>query len=173
MLDINKILDITPLLFVLKLSILTNFIGDTMSFKTQELFKNNMLLKHLIIILLIYSTISVLYEDLSPFERIKKTLIIWIMYLLLVKNTLRIVGILVILMFLQFILEDYIKYLKRNNNNNKNNKNLDKLNKLSRLLEYLIIILLVVGHIIYINKQKNLFKSNFNYYDLYLGKKYT
>jgi len=173
MLDINKILDITPLLFVVNLSILTNFIGDTMSFKTQELFKNNMLLKHLIIVLLIYSTISVLYEELSPFERIKKTIIIWIMYLLLVKNTLRIVGILVILMFLQFILEDYIKYLKRNNNNNKNNKNIDKLNKLNRLLEYLILILLVIGHIIYINKQKMQFKSNFNYYDLYLGKKYT
>ena len=170
MLDINKILDITPLLFVVNLSILTNFIGDTMSFKTQELFKNNMLLKHLIIILLIYSTISVLYENLSPFERIKKTIIIWIMYLLLVKNTLRIVGILVILMFLQFILEDYIKYLKRNN---KNVDKLNKLNKLNRLLEYLILILLVVGHVIYINKQKNLFKSNFNYYDLYLGKKYT
>jgi small-conductance mechanosensitive channel len=169
MLDINKILDITPLLFVVSLSILTNFIGDTMSFKTQELFKNNMLLKHLIIVLLIYSTISVLYEELSPFERIKKTIIIWIMYLLLVKNTLRIVGILVILMFLQFILQDHIKYLKRNNKK----ENIDKLNKLNRLLEYLILILLVIGHVIYINKQKMQFKSNFNYYDLYLGKKYT
>ena len=169
MLDINKILDITPLLFVVNLSILTNFIGDTMSFKAQELFKNNMILKHLIIILLIYSTISVLYEELSPFERIKKTIVIWIMYLLLVKNTLRVAGILVILMFLQFILEDYIKYLKRNNKK----ENIDKLNKLNRLFEYLILILLVVGHVLYINKQKIQFKSNFNYYDLYLGKKYT
>tara|TARA_B100001175_G_scaffold307298_1_gene306350 strand:+ start:924 stop:1442 length:519 start_codon:yes stop_codon:yes gene_type:complete len=163
--EITKISDITPLLFIVSLSILSNFIGDTLSYKTQCIFKNNILLKHIIILLLIYSTISVLYKKDSPTKRLKKTIIIWIMYLLLIKNTFRLVGIVVILMFLQFILEDYIKYIKNNNID----RNINKLNKINSLLKYLIIILLIIGHILYVNKQINLFGSKFNYYDLYLS----
>lgn len=163
--EIIKILDITPLLFIVSLTILSNFIGDTLSYKAQCIFKNNILLKHVIILLLIYSTISVLYEKESPIQRIRKTIIIWIMYLLLIKNTFRIVGIVVVIMFLQFIIEDYIKYIKNNNID----RNINKLNKINSLLKYLIIILLIIGHILYINKQINLFGSKFNYYDLYLS----
>lgn len=168
MLDLKNILDLTPLLFVVSLSILTNYIGDTMSFKTQELFKNNIMLKHSIIILLIYSTLSVFYKNISPYEKIKKSIIIWIMYLLLVKNTLRIVSLLIMLMFLQFILKDYIDYYKNRENNQ---KHIHKLEKINKFLEYVIIILLIIGHIMYINKQKNLFKTDFSYYDLYLSNK--
>lgn len=168
MLDLKNILDLTPLLFVISLSILTNYIGDTMSFKTQELFKNNIMLKHSIIILLIYSTLSVFYKNISPVEKFKKSIIIWIMYLLLVKNTLRIVSLLIILMFFQYILKDYIDYYKNKENNQ---KHIHKLEKINKFLEYVIIILLIIGHIMYINKQKNLFKTDFSYYDLYLSNK--
>ena len=66
-----------------------------------------------------------------------------------------------------FILEDYINYYKNTN------KDLEKkLIKISIFLKYLILILLVIGHIIYINKQKNIFGSNFNLYELYLGNKH-
>lgn len=168
MLDLKNILDLTPLLFVISLSILTNYIGDTISFKTQELFKNNIMLKHCIIILLIYSTLSIFYKNISPVEKFKKSIITWIMYLLLVKNTLRIVSLLIILMFLQFILKDYIDYYK---NKDSDKKHIDTLNKLNDFLEYVIIILLIIGHIMYINKQKDLFKTDFSYYDLYLSNK--
>ena len=166
MLEINKILDVTPLLFILSLSILTNYIGDIMSCKIQYMFTNNIMFKHLIIMLMIYSSISVIYINISPFEKVKKTIVIWIMFILLIKNTLRVVSILVILMFLQFILKDYINYYK---NKNYDKKHIDRLNKLNDFLEYFIVILLVIGHIMYINKQQNLFKTDFNYYDLYLS----
>ena len=140
-----------------------------MGCKIQYMFTNNIILKHIIIMLIIYSTISVIYTNISPYEKIKRTLVIWIMFLLLIKNTLRIVSILVLLMFLQFILKDYIDYYKNKNNSKEHVEKLKKLNKLNDLLEYSIIILLVIGHITYINKQKNIFKSDFNYYDLYLS----
>jgi len=165
MYEIIKVLDITPLLFIISLTILSNFIGDTLSYKAQMMFKNNLLLKHIIILLLIYSTISILYEKISPIERLKKTIIIWIMYLFLIKNTFRIVYVIVIIMFIQFILEDYIKYTKNNNKD----VNINKLNNINSFLKYLIIILLIIGHILYINKQMVLFGSKFNYYDLYLS----
>jgi len=166
MLELKDILNITPLLFILNITILTNFIGDTLSHKIQKMFNDNMLLKHIIVILLIYTTITVIDNSLSPINRFKKSIYIWILFVLLTKNTLRMTTILVVMMIVLYIIEDYINYYKDNN------KPLQKnLEYLSKLLKYVILILLVVGHIIYINKQKNVFGTNFNYYELYLGNK--
>ena len=167
MLDLKDILNLTPLLFIVNISILTNFIGDTLGNKIQTLFTENIILKHTIVILLIYTTITVVDNKVNPYNRLKKTLYIWMLYLLLTKNILRITVILVFLMIILFILEDYINYYKNTN------KNLEKkLTKISNFLKYLILILLVIGHIMYINKQKNIFGNNFNLYELYLGNKH-
>ena len=167
MLDLKDILNLTPLLFIVNISILTNFIGDTLGNKIQTLFTENIILKHIIVILLIYTTIAVVDNKVNPYNRLKKTLYIWMLYLLLTKNILRITVILVFLMIILFILEDYINYYKNTN------KNLEKkLTKISNFLKYLILILLVIGHIMYINKQKNIFGSDFNLYELYLGNKH-
>lgn len=167
MLDFKDILNLTPLLFIINISILTNFIGDTLGNKIQTLFTENIILKHIIVILLIYTTITVVDNKINPYNRFKKTLYIWMLYLLLTKNILRITVILVFLMITLFILEDYINYYKNTN------KNLEKkLIKITNFLKYLILILLLIGHIIYINKQKNIFGSSFNLYELYLGNKH-
>lgn len=167
MLDLKDILNLTPLLFIVNISILTNFIGDTLGNKIQTLFTENIILKHIIVILLIYTTITVVDNNVDPYNRFKKTLYIWMLYLLLTKNILRITLILVLLMIVLFILEDYINYYKNTN------KNLEKkLTKISNFLKYLILILLIIGHIMYINKQKNIFNNDFNLYELYLGNKH-
>ena len=167
MLDLKDILNLTPLLFIVNISILTNFIGDTLGNKIQTLFTENIILKHIIVILLIYTTITVVDNKVDPYNRFKKTLYIWMLYLLLTKNILRITLILVLLMIVLFILEDYINYYKNTN------KNLEKkLTKISNFLKYLILILLIIGHIMYINKQKNIFNNDFNLYELYLGNKH-
>ena len=138
MLDLKDILNLTPLLFIVNISILTNFIGDTLGNKIQTLFTENIILKHIIVILLIYTTITVVDNKVDPYNRFKKTLYIWMLYLLLTKNILRITLILVLLMIVLFILEDYINYYKNTN------KNLEKkLTKISNFLKYLILILLI------------------------------
>tara|TARA_B110000902_G_C14041462_1_gene487989 strand:- start:206 stop:733 length:528 start_codon:yes stop_codon:yes gene_type:complete len=164
--DIKKLLDLTPILFLVGLSILTNFIGDTLSYKIQDIFTNNIMLKHIIIVLLMYSSLSVIDVTISPLDKIKKSIVLWILFIFFVKNTLRITGLIILLLLAQFILIDYINY---NKNNINNKESIDKLNILNSFLEYSIIVLIVIGHIIYINKQKNIFKSDFNYYDLYLS----
>lgn len=169
MLELKDILNITPLLFILNITILTNFIGDTLSHKIQKMFNDNMLLKHLIVILLIYTTITVIDNSMSPINRFKKSIYIWILFVLLTKNTLRMTTILVVMMIVLYIIEDYISYYKDNKNTNKQLQ--EKLDNISKLLKYVILILLFVGHIMYINKQKNIFGTNFNYYELYLGNK--
>lgn len=164
MLAFNDILNLTPLLFIVNITILTNFIGDTLGHKIQNLFTENLILKHLIVILLIYTTITVVSNKSNPRNRLIKSLYIWFLYLLLSKNTLRITPIIVFLMIILFILEDYINYYKDTD------KKLEKkLINISTFIKYAILILLIIGHIMYINKQKYVFGDNFSMYNLYLG----
>jgi hypothetical protein len=67
-------------------------------------------------------------------------------------------------MIILFILEDYINYYKDTD------KKLEKkLINISIFIKYAILILLIIGHIMYINKQKYVFGDNFSMYNLYLG----
>ena len=61
---IVSITHIIPFIFLLTTSILSNFIGDTMGCKIQKLFSNNIILKYIIILFIIYSTITVLKKTL-------------------------------------------------------------------------------------------------------------
>ena len=70
-------------------------------------------------------------------------------------------------MVLLFIIEDYINHYK----NIKNIKGAEKLNKISHYLKYITLFLIIVGHIIYINKQKQLFGDNFDIFRLYKSEK--
>ena len=65
-----------------------------------------------------------------------------------------------------FILEDYINYYKNSN------KELEKkLINISTFIKYSILILLIIGHTMYINKQRYVFGNNFSIYNLYLSNK--
>ena len=70
-------------------------------------------------------------------------------------------------MIILFILEDYINYYKNSN------KELEKkLINISTFIKYSILILLIIGHIMYINKQRHVFGDNFfSIYNLYLSNK--
>jgi|TARA_Y100000816_G_scaffold285137_1_gene264403 heme/copper-type cytochrome/quinol oxidase subunit 4 len=167
MLELKELINLTPLLLIVNISILTNFVGETLGNKMRELFINNMILKHLIVLLVIYTSLTVLEKDKTPTDRFKQCIYIWILYLLLTKNTLRMTSILVLLMIGLYILEDYILHSQKT----KNKAQEDKLKEYSNLLKYLILILLVVGHIWYIIKQQSCYGAKFNYYDLYFGYK--
>jgi len=167
MLQLNELINLTPLLLIVNISILTNFVGETLGNKMRQLFKNNMILKHLIVLLVIYTSLTVLEKDKTPTYRFKQCVYIWILYLLLTKNTLRMTSILVLLMIGLYILEDYILHSQKTNNKVIE----EKLKKYSIFLKYVILILLVLGHIWYIIKQQSCYGDNFNYYDLYFGYK--
>ena len=61
MFDIQSLANTTPFLFIISATILTNFIGDTIGCKIQNIFSNNILLKYIIILFVIYTTITIIY----------------------------------------------------------------------------------------------------------------
>ena len=167
MFDITSIVNIIPFIFLLSASILTNFIGDIMGCKIQKLFSNNIFLKYLVILFIIYSTISVFENKTSPKEHFIKSLYILILFILFTKNTLRITLFIGACMVILFIIEDYKNYYK----NIKKNKTVEELNKIATFFKTIILIFIIYGHIIYIIKQKNKFSTNFDIIKLYKGDK--
>ena len=92
---------------------------------------------------------------------------IWILFILFTKNLLRTTVIIYICMVLLFITEDYINYYT----NMKNKERVEKLTKISTALKYIILFLIIIGHILYVLKQKNNFGNDFNIIKLYRGTK--
>jgi len=167
MLDISSFVNAVPIVFILTATILSNFLGDTMVCKIQKIFSYNYYLKYIIVLFLIYTTISLVNKKTSPLERFKKSLVILIVFILFTKNTLRMTIIISVFMILLFIIEDYINYYK---NTNKHTQ-FQKLEKISKFLKYLILFLIIIGHIIYLIKQKQQYGNDFNLIELYKGSK--
>ena len=167
MIDITKLANITPLLFLLSATILTNFIGDTLGCKIQKIFSNNLFLKYLVILFVIFSTITIIDKNTTPNEHLIKSVYILILFILFTKNTLRMTVIIGIFMILLFIIEDYINYYK----NIKNIKNVEKLTKISTYFKNIILVLILIGHLLYIRKQKIWFGDKFDIFRLYKSNK--
>tara|TARA_B100001094_G_C17944463_1_gene677312 strand:- start:141 stop:665 length:525 start_codon:yes stop_codon:yes gene_type:complete len=166
MFDITALANTTPFLFLLSATILTNFIGDTMGCKIQKIFSKNILLKYIVILFLIYTTITLIDKNTTPKEHLLKSIYILILFILFTKNTLRMTVVIGFCMVILFILEDYINHYKNIKNIEGANK-LNKLNKISQSLKYIILVLIVVGHILYIVKQKKWFGDKFDIFRLY------
>jgi len=167
MFDITSLANATPFLFLLSASILTNFIGDTMGCKIQKIFSKNTLLKYIVILFLIYTTITMIDKNTKPKTHIIKSIYILILFILFTKNTLRMTVVIGLCMILLFIIEDYINYYK----NIKNIEKVNQLNKISLNLKYIILILIIVGHLLYIVKQKKWFGDKFDIFRLYKSEK--
>ena len=167
MLDIKSVANSTPFLFIISATILTNFIGDTVGCKIQNIFSNNILLKYIIILFVIYTTITIIDKNTTPTEHLIKSIYILILFILFTKNTLRMTILIGFFMILLFIVEDYINYYK----NIKKSKNIEKLNKISQYIKYIILFCVIFGHIMYILKQKKHFGIKFDIFKLYKGKK--
>ena len=163
MFDITELANTTPFLFLLSATILTNFIGDTMGCKIQKIFSKNILLKYIVILFLIYTTIIIIDKNPNPQDHFIKSIYILFLFILFTKNTLRMTVIIGLCMILLFTIEDYINYYKKI----KNTERVNKLNEISQILKYIILALIVVGHILYIIKQKKWFGDKFDIFRLY------
>lgn len=166
---ITSLANTTPILILLSASVLTNFIGDTMGCKLQKIFSKNIVLKYIVILFLIYTTITLIDKKTTPIEHLLKSIYILILFILFTKNTLRMTVVIAFGMMILLMLDNYIDYYK--DIKNIESAKLNKLNKISQGLKYTILVLIVVGHILYIIKQKRWFGDKFDIFRLYKSEK--
>ncbi len=163
---------------LLTLAVSGNFIGNTLSCKTQFHMTNNMYVKHLILIFIIYFTLSYASENINnPLIYMKNALLIWFCYLLFTKQNIIFTGISASLLFGTYIIDSFISYYKEQAEGETNVENKTKLedkinisNKLRNISFYSGIIAIIVGFLLYMKDKYVEYGNEFNPLTFLFGK---
>ena len=103
--------DIIKGIFLLVLVVAGNYVGETLGCQTQNAMTDSVYVKHAIILMLIYFTINFTSSDNPhPFNMIKKTLIIWAMYLMFSRMDSGFTLSAVVLLMVYYILSNFTDY---------------------------------------------------------------
>ena len=174
-----ELLNLITGIFLLILAVSGNFVAETLGCKTQKLLSKNMIAKNIIIILVIYFSISFTSKDKrnSPLNILMKSLLIWVIFIIFTKMNIVFTFIAFSLLIILLFLKDYIKYynyyLNIEKNENKKIEIKNKINILHLILKILIIIFLIIiliGFSLYFLKQYKDHSKNFSYITFLLGK---
>ena len=180
-------LKILKSLFLLFLVMSGGFIGDIFNCPLKNLLTNNIYIKHIIFIALIYFTIDFTDEDnVHPIKIFKLSVELWIFYIMIIRMNIYFSIIVFILLFLLYIIDEYYEYIvqeelklhieKIDDKKKKKEKHLkilqekhNYLKKINESLEYIIIITVLIGFILYFIKQYKDKKSKFSHFKFILG----
>jgi|UniRef100_A0A6C0CYK4 hypothetical protein len=154
---------------LLILAISGNFIAETLGCKTQKLLTENMLAKHVVILFIIYVSLGFASEsNPNPMILLRNSVSIWVLFLLFTKMSLKFNIFVFALVVLYHFINTYINYYS-NKDKKKYKKEIDNYNKILNYLKYLIIGSLIVGFVLYFNKQRNDYSKNWSTFNFIFG----
>lgn len=143
-------------LLLLFLVIIANFLGTTMSCNIQNLLETNPIIRNISIYLLIYFTIN-LYStpEIHPITIFKNSIVIFILYIILMKQSFRfflINVVLIIIIYINSQIKDY--HVVKNDK-----KQIIASKKRNNILIFLLLISLSIGFIEYMIVELKLHKK--------------
>ena len=151
--------------FLLILAVCGNFVAETLGCKTQKLLSENMFAKHIIVIMIIFFSINLTGNtDIHPNVNILKSLFVWFLFLIFTKMSLNFTMIAFSLVMIVYVLDTYIDYYT------KKNKDTELLKYIQTNMYYLIVSLIVIGFILYFNKQYVDYRDNWDSVKFIFGK---
>ena len=144
-------------LFLLALVVLGTFIGEILNCKTQKLLTENMIAKHIVMLLtLIFVVDFSTTTSNNPTDTITTALTIYIFYVLYSKMSMIFISVVSFLLFIVYLLMMYKSYYKDNADKNKNYANyISKIDEVDGIMKLLIILLTFIGFVLYFIKQRN------------------
>ena len=100
-------------IFLLVIAICGNFTGETLGCKLQKVATESVYVKQLIILLMVYFTINFTSSTPAhPWEAIKKTIIIWLGFIMFAKQSLPTTALISALLVAAYFLDNNIKYYR-------------------------------------------------------------
>ncbi len=148
-------------LFLILLTIGGNFLEETFGCQTRRLLKKNKYAKNIFLLLLVFFTIN--FSDrkssLTPFEKIKSTIIVWLAFLIFKHLTVELCILIFISLSIMLILIEFSKYYK--NGKNKNTQIVNNINNSIYILDCFLLLLFIFGILQYyfnLKRQKKEFK---------------
>tara|TARA_B100001093_G_scaffold520120_1_gene612854 strand:- start:4520 stop:5119 length:600 start_codon:yes stop_codon:yes gene_type:complete len=161
---------------LLVLSVSGNFLAETLGCQSQRIL-NNMFVKHLLILFMIYFTIDFTQRNAhlaNPFVNVLKAIVVWILFHFFTHMDLLPTGIAILLIMVLFFISNYRHYLdeKGKKIGVKNLKNLDaSLKNVQQMLFIAIIAVILIGSFIYFIEKKREYKHNFSVFKFIFGLK--
>tara|TARA_Y100000591_G_C21851322_1_gene711864 strand:- start:5275 stop:5835 length:561 start_codon:yes stop_codon:yes gene_type:complete len=165
--SVSTILKATLLLFI---SIAGNFLAETLGCKTQ-FYLENMYIKHLLILFMIYFTIDFTQGDevVNPIINIKRAIIVWIFFHLFTHLDIAPTVIVLLLFMSLFFISNYMTYLKQIG---KEKSNLNKtLKQVEKIIFFLVLAIILIGFVYYYVEKKGEYGKRFNILKFIFGVK--
>lgn len=155
-------------LFILFLVIVANFLGTTLNCRVQGSLKHSALTRNIAIFFLIYFTINFYSQpENHMIDQIKSTFIIYILFILLMKQHETFFVINLIFIIVIFLISQNREYHIKNNKK----EEVVKLEKRINILKIILLVSLLIGFIIYLRGEMKLEKNNFNFIHFLFGNK--
>ena len=180
-------------IFLLLLAVSGNFVAETLGCKTQFALSNNMYLKNLVILFMIYFTINYTSDDIEhPLSSMKNAVIIWILFVLFGRMRPMYTLATILLLLVAYVLNNFRKYYKAsgpseeelnsatiNNDKKKANETLKKeteatdkqIFELQTVTLGSAMILIIVGSLMYLNDKKREYGNKFEILKFIFGVK--
>ena len=154
---------------LLILAISGNFIAETLGCSSQRLLSENMLAKHIVLLFIIYFSLGFASnENINPMNLLQNSIAIWVLFLLFTKMQLHFNIFVFSLVVLYHFIDSYINYYS-SKDKKKYKKYIDRYNKILTLLKYIIIGSLIIGFVIYFNKQRKDYSKNWSSFKFIFG----
>lgn len=159
--------------FLVVLSVSGNYLEQTLGCHSRILLDNNMMIKHIFVLFIIYFAIDLTQNELiNPFYNLLKAFIVWALFHLFTHMNLIMTIIVFILLMVLFFISNYQSYLdtKKLTDEHYSKYNLKKnLKTVQTVLFDLIIVLLCIGSVLYYMRKRKEYKSNFSYMKYIFG----
>ena len=161
-------------IFLIMLTIVGTTVENTFSCQTLRLLHNNSFAKQIVILCLIYFTIDFTDDKNShPIDTLQSTLLIWICYIIVSKQTLHFTISIFTILVMLYITHNYKDYLddqlKKNTNKKEIQQQSELVNKIIKPLKYILITVASIGFIYYFMKESREHKKNFSYRKFLFG----
>ena len=177
-------------IFLLLLAVSGNFVAETLGCKTQYALTNNMFLKNLVILFMIYFTINYTSDEAEhPLVSMKNALIMWVLFVLFGRMRPSYTLAVIILLLISYMLNNFRKYYKSSApedktesslSDGKTNKTVEKkqqvatdkqLFELQTISVSTAIILIIFGSLMYLRDKKREYGRNFQVMKFIFGVK--
>lgn len=164
-------------LLLIFLAILCNFLADTMNCSIQYTLHKYPFVKWFIILCLIYFTINFTSSSIiNPTWLFMYSIVILIIFILFMKQKPITFYLSIVLLITIFSIHQYLTYYQKLAEKEKEEEGIqDYDNLIKRLentlvvLEVILILLLVIGNMMYLQKQRKEYKTTFKWVSFYFG----
>lgn len=156
--------------FLIFLAVSANFVGNTLNCSIQKILINNAAVRHLFVILIIYFTIDFTSKSsMDPIQILQNTLLIYVLFIVLTKQTYEMFIVNILLIFFIYICHITKQYIEQHKEEKDLKYNAETVTLINNYLQNILFITLIIGFVIYFNKEYNDHRKNFNIITFLVG----